>query len=89
MTTKHQPATPLPWLGGQTITARKDPSGAYDRISVAQRVNRPQDAAYIVHACEAYPKLAAFAQSIAAEGHRLGTHAARAEALLRELGEVS
>jgi hypothetical protein len=38
--------TPGPWLAGSSITAaRPDRApGSYDRITIAQRVNRPADA---------------------------------------------
>ena len=69
MTTKHKPATALPW----EATRRDDPSGKNWICSdVGQAVNLGglvvtrtlspaangfEDAAYIAHACNAYPKL--------------------------------
>ena len=87
-----QPATPLPWLAGQSITAAREgrQRGSYDRVTVAQRVNRSDDAAYLAHSANAYPKLIEALKTFAdmtpdAEGGAwIAKHSA---ALLRELGE--
>lgn len=46
--------TPGPWLSGQTITAPHPDRlpGSHERITVAQRVNRPADARLIAAAPE-------------------------------------
>jgi hypothetical protein len=46
--------TPGPWAAGQSITAAKPGrlSGSYERITIAQRVNRASDAQLIAAAPE-------------------------------------
>jgi hypothetical protein len=107
VTTKHTPATPLPWKPvseraneGMGAPVETELRGA--DLQVAVRLGKlysdrqKQDAAYITHAANAYPK-----QIIAAlellealdreHGDELGVDTAaaanRLSALLRELGE--
>lgn len=101
MTTKHAPATPLPWIPsvkGILSTTGNDVAYVYFEF---------KDTGYIAHAANAYPKLVEALRSVVglAEAHasRLvrerestefaaGAHAAEADcakvrALLEELGE--
>lgn len=99
METKIKPAAPLPWTrSGQFINAR----GILDLIAeVMHREGTHQDAAYIVHACNAYPRLV----EVLRELHYRAVYAVgdcrdhsdrgaakvaidAASALLRELGET-
>ncbi len=57
MTTKHTPATPLPWQG---YTSGYDLSIVARQHTLAEKVCRgigASDAAYIVHTANAYPRL--------------------------------
>lgn len=98
MTTKHQPATPLPWTQPNRTSMKLHPvdgGGRHGFVVATQK----QDAAYITHAANAYPKLVeALRDAILRHQdmkHRLGGEIAssfeRANdariALLRELGE--
>ena len=59
MTTKHSPATPLPWqaaAGGKDVYwLVNNPTEPYAAKTVGEHAE--QDAAYIAHACNAYPTL--------------------------------
>ena len=90
---KHQPATPLPWhsndrhvySGGTDKT--HDPDFAVTHSTSGRwyrAVRKPEDAAYIAHAANAYPKLVEALRDLTGES---GDYRA-AEALLRELGEA-
>ena len=75
-----KPATSLPWTSHQNQRfgyAIRDAKGG----NVANRTGAI-DAAYIVHACNAYPELVAFVQDVARD-----EHAVAARALLAKLGE--
>ena len=70
--------TPGPWLPGQSITAA-DPSripGSHERVTIAQRVNRPADQRLIAAAPDLLEALkvitfAAAAQRVTAEHFEL------------------
>ena len=90
-----KPATPLLWHSeGQRVEGDGNPAG-----TVAETVAREQygakDAAYIVHACNAYPKLVAALRDLACphDSPPSFTDSLRslnkARALLRELGKVA
>ena len=87
---KHTPATPLPWIAdthrindcnGQNIARADNQFG--------DNIDHVQDAAYIVHAANAYPRLVeALRLCLATDGHGLSTKGELpARALLREFGE--
>ena len=59
MTTKHVPATALPWhVGRPTTKAVEGQKGIWANArGVADVYGYPENAAYIVHAANAYPKL--------------------------------
>lgn len=70
--TKH---TPGPWLVGQTITAPHPDRfpGSHERITVAQRVNRPADARLIAAApdmLDALQSLVDMAATFSTELHK-------------------
>lgn len=83
----NKPATPLPW--------RKSTTGLVcDQMSVPILASESGDAAYIVHACNAYPKLVEElrwwreeCQSLISQGRMATGTPKRIAALLRELGE--
>lgn len=55
MTAKHSPATSLPWDGPVNYGVSKfEVQGPHSRLAT---VDKLPDAAYIVHAANAYPKL--------------------------------
>ena len=74
MTTKHKPATPLPWKPGNS-----EVTGIH-----------AEDAAYMAHAANAYPSSIKFAKLIAKDADALSWEEMRdaAKDLLRELGEA-
>lgn len=84
MSAAVKPVTPLQPLPFSTGSIDKIISAA-DGETVAQ-VASIQDAAYLVHAANAYPKLVE-ALRIAAEQMGHGPYGMEARALLRELGE--
>ena len=68
MTTKHAPATPLPWRVNAIDSKRgritgDETSTGWDKLDVhgananVARIYRPNDARFIAHACNEYPKL--------------------------------
>ena len=79
--------TPGPWLAGQTITAPhpERAPGSYDRITIAQRVNRLADARLIAAAPELLGELIkitdAYAQAMKDAGV---THYPEALVVVRE-----
>ena len=89
MTTNHKPATALPWkthhddmqIGSLSLNGDGDYSGeGYSK----------QDAAYIAHAANAYPRWVEFAKFIASQDpNGMTAQGNRARALMRELGEGS
>ena len=87
MTTKHTPATPLPWKGPSSVK-----SSMFPPFLIRGEIPTA-DAAYIAHACNSYPKLVEALRDCAewlCEAHQGSDqwergHAARA--LLSELGE--
>lgn len=100
MNVKHQPATPLPWIAHSgTIVTGGNPSFAVadyamDRSTDGNpRVDDQVNAAYSLHAANAYPKLVEACRGIVACGDYIGPGAnarnaqGAARALLRELGE--
>jgi len=85
-----KPATPLPW---ETAVNGEEPPqwdvcGADDGDMVADLMNMPktgeQDAAYIVHACNAYPELVAALKYMSTDREDCWE---KARALLARLGE--
>jgi hypothetical protein len=85
MTTKHKPETPLPWVRTDSYFPNlADRKGV--QLEIAQA-----DARYIEHACNAYPKLVAFAERVLKQSNpNIGCFSDRsiAENLLKELGEL-
>jgi len=78
---KNRPASPLPWDVEQPAHQEsKRIVSVLDEETVAGIVREAEDAAYIVHTANAYPKL------VQALKNSPGT--AEAHALLRELGEI-
>lgn len=77
---KHAPATPLPWVADGHHVTNADPKTRM--YIVVKREGPQQNAAYIAHAANAYPKLVEFVRTVAAD-----RDAEDARALLRELGE--
>ena len=94
--TRHKPATPLPWvaevdyatntkkrrvLNSAMVVAEKGgmPGILVSQGGVVEKRDR-ENAEYIAHACNAYPKMVAMLRSCA--GRLVGI-----EAFLRELGE--
>lgn len=105
MTTKHKPATPLPqnhggtrrpWylhgpIGEATHVMGADHSPVAYATATMPRELAPENAAYIAHAANAYPRLveALREQLQAYEGDFGPQHiSTRHRALLRELGEL-
>ena len=91
--TKHKPATALPWnvrqgyVSGDSLIIARMERGYYE--------DREQDAAYIAHACNAYPQLVAAlrdlreAALLARTGAEMSYDAVqRADEVLRDLGEL-
>jgi hypothetical protein len=96
MTAKHSPATSLPWAEPVNYGASKfEIQGQNSRLAT---IDKLPDAAYIVHAANAYPKLVEALRETLRDrltqanlhqlppGIRARLEAARA--LLRELGEA-
>ena len=102
MTTKHTPATPLPWettsmVGDEwheRVVRRGWPSSELRDLDCGNH----QDAAYIAHAANAYPKLVEALLESADDANRAGGSRAdlnsildaislRARSVLIELGE--
>lgn len=89
-----KPATPLPWSTGPAIA---DCFPLHGRIDAVGSVARGRDAAYIVHACNAYPELVAALQQVAGRpraeddgevtADEINELIALARALLAKLGE--
>lgn len=76
------PNAPLPWAVRESIADRTYTHIYSDRFPNIACTRQVEDAAYIVHACNAYPKLIALVQEYSEEyGH------GRFVTLLRELGE--
>lgn len=94
MATNNKPATALPWEYWESTNA-DDP--AYNRIdgathagvaNIAAWADGAQDAAYIVHAANAYPELvAALRACIHNDQNNMRAGSAEARALLAKLGE--
>ena len=90
MTTKHKPATPLPYAHksgheGKTSAIVSATGFVVAGSLVARALQRDADNhAYIAHAANAYPKLVDFVRTLTTDKHQTG---AAAETLLRELGE--
>ena len=92
--TANKPATSLPWKWSGQIGANGDHfiNGAQDHVTRAD----PQDAAYIVTACNAFPQLVAALrelmlrcdgeEGVRADGSNIQTIAA--SGLLQSLGEL-
>ena len=100
MTAKHKPATALPW---ETAVNGEEPPqwdvcAANGGDMVADLMNMPdtgeQDAAYIVHAANAYPRLVEALRNLKEQVECMNAQQAfgrdydEARALLRELGEA-
>jgi hypothetical protein len=73
-----KPVSPLPWkiVLDESVCAADDTTIAYD-------LNFSEDADYLIHACNAYPKLVECLKQFAG-----GWEGRRAENLLKELGEL-
>lgn len=82
MTTKHQPATPLPW---KSVSGCLNP----DFSMTLDPSVHTADTAYIAHAANAYPRLVEAVRGLLAkDGWGVRTAGEQpARALLRELGE--
>ena len=94
MTTKHTPATPLPWRVSPARPAEvQQQSGTYSIGLMG--MDGAANAAYIAHAANAYPRLVDALRGLIALDVVLGREfydrqtVADARALLRELGEPS
>ena len=89
MTTKHTPSTPLPWREakageiGTTVFSGEHSVASTDTHRWTAGEREIQDAAYIAHAANAYPKLISYLHAMAG-----GLHDKEIRALLRELGEL-
>ena len=97
--TKHTPATPLPWhekqvhLNYQGRVLMHSIEGGTRRLDDQSGHFTPEDAAYLAHAANAYPKLIDTLRAVNAAVHPFDSianrlAAAAAYALLRELGEA-
>ena len=84
--TAKQPATPLPWTYQEEARVQFGILGSA-RLPAPHSTskNNQADAAYIAHACNAYPRLVDFVRQVASENR--GPRGAAADALLHELGE--
>ena len=85
-----KPATPLPWQSAQYETFSNIVQGQ-KRIGSSFK---HQDAAYIVHACNAYPELVAALRDMTrydsvSEPGAYGYAITTARALLAKLGEIT
>ena len=96
MTTKHTPATPLPWLAPVNYGATHFEIQGGGPCRHIARTPRLQDAAYITHAANSYQKLVEALRELmrrADEYYGMGGDDAApierkaARALLRSLGE--
>lgn len=83
--TANKPATPLPWRTNQVAKAL----GGGAILMLPEVTLAGQNAAYIAHACNAYPKLVqALRECLGAISNReCPTTHERSSTLLRELGE--
>ncbi len=90
MNTKHTPATPLPWSAeerGLTIH-RQVVVGKGLVCQVSRRAGQAENAAYIAHACNAYPRLVeALRGCLKGRSDADSPQFVLARALLVELGE--
>ncbi len=86
---KNKPATALPWHDQRCSVWKL--TGSPEVFGVA-KCEQEADAAYIVHACNAYPKAIRAAQralaALRALGHENVQGAKDAAEILRELGEA-
>lgn len=98
MSTKHKPATPLPWESSRNSSNPHNGSGWRDVLSTGAEFSPcyvgegiEADAAYIAHAANAYPRLVEALRSLHdAYGKDSKSKAAAlvgTRHLLRELGE--
>lgn len=96
---KHQPATPLPFEVHEATSTRVgfDIQSAEGAALIAYNLRLSEDAAYIAHAANAYPKLVEALRAAANHINRITNPAANygefqevrtARALLRDLGEA-
>lgn len=90
---KHKPATPLPWETSTNQHQQWDVCAADAGDMVADLMGcdgQEQNAAYIAHAANAYPRLVVALQRIVNDGDALRGDeiAGWAAETLRELGEV-
>ncbi len=85
---KHQPATPLPWVAEGHHVTNADPNTTM--YIVVKRASPRENAAYLAHAANAYPRLVESLAAIAGQ-EGPGTYTpegSAARALLNELGEL-
>lgn len=93
MTTKHQPATPLPWtLDHECLSANGQHIAMAIGTDGATYQEQKQNAQYVAHSANAYPELVAALRkhveyALAYPGNAAVIHAQAAE-LLRNLGEL-
>jgi len=90
MTTKHQPATPLPWVLRATmytwqVVANEDYQGPFVLMGNQHHEPHKDDVEYAAHTANAYPRLVQALRDLV-ECHD-DAEARRARTLLRELGE--
>jgi hypothetical protein len=94
MMTKAQPATPLPWhYDSETVDVITE-SGEFIATSLQPDSGvatqwEYDDAAYIAHAANAYPKLVETIVQLAYSDMSAAVMRNRLRSILRELGEVS
>lgn len=87
-----KPATPLPWnVVGNGYTVWAENEIIFSANSPRMRgTNANKDAAYIVHAANAYPGMVETVRDFILDTrNELGPDISRLEALLRELGEAA
>ena len=79
-----KPATPLPWVQDPTGDAGSTYIGSPNVAWFTADCYKKKDAAYIVHACNAYPQLIALLKGT----HHNDSRAHIINEFLRELGEL-
>lgn len=88
MTTKHTPATPLPWIAdARALIARDNYTFAIVGNPATEVVDDQSDARYIAHACNAYPRLVEAVRELLDWADSKDQRVISIRAILRELGE--